>query len=369
MKTNNKLFQSSCYYWIKLVCLLAALSAAACYSSRSSSRQNDPLLNNNASTRIRGAAGGASSNRNNNINNINQHKTTPRFLQEADEACTESCCLDQYMDTLCPEEDDSSNPFGKLPAAVQFIMMALLICFSAMFSGLTLGLMGLDITGLEIVMHGDDPVNAAYAKKIYPLRKRGNLLLCTLLLGNTAVNSLLSILLADWAGGALGVVISTFLILIFGEITPQAACSRYALWIGSRTVPIVRVIMILLFPVTYPLSWILDRVLGKELATTYSNAEMLKLLQIHVEENAMDPDTATAMTGALKYKEMAVRDVMTPLSNVFMLKADEKLSFETIAKIFKTGYSRIPVYEISKVGSVYFVFLWLHSLRFSWFLF
>ena len=55
------------------------------------------------------------------------------------------------------------------------------------------------------------------------------------------------------------------------------------------------------------------------------------------------------MTGALKYKEMAVRDVMTPLANTFMLNTDEKLSFETIAKIFKTGYSRIPVYEISKV--------------------
>ena len=227
--------------------------------------------------------------------------------------------------------------------------MGLLICFSAMFSGLTLGLMGLDLTGIEIVMEGDDPVNAAYAKRIHPLRKRGNLLLCTLLLGNTAVNALLSILLADWAGGIFGFVLSTFLILILGEITPQAICSRYALYIGSRAVPIVRVIMVILLPITYPLAWILDKALGEELATTYSNAEMLKLLQIHVAENAMDPDTANTMTGALKYKEMAVRDVMTPLANTFMLKTDEKLSFETIAKIFKTGYSRIPVYEISKV--------------------
>ena len=180
-------------------------------------------------------------------------------------------------------------------------------------------------------------------------RKRGNLLLCTLLLGNTAVNAMLSILLADWAGGILGFIISTLVILIFGEIMPQAVCSRYALSIGSRAVPIVRVIMILLLPVTYPLAWILDKALGKELATTYSNAEMLKLLQIHVAENAMDPDTGKTMTGALKYKEMAVQDVMTPLANTFMLNTDEKLSFETIARIFKTGYSRIPVYEISKV--------------------
>lgn len=271
--------------------------------------------------------------------------SAPRFLQ--DEECTETCCQ-KYVDSICPK-DESASPFSGLPDAVQIIFMALLICMSAMFSGLTLGLMGLDLTGLEIVMDGDDAKNAAYAKRIFPLRKRGNLLLCTLLLGNTAVNALLSILLADWAGGIIGFVISTMLILLFGEITPQAICSRYALAIGSRAVPIVRVIMILLLPITYPLSWILDKALGKELATTYSNAEMLKLLQIHVDENAMDPDTAITMTGALKYKEMAVRDVMTPLANTFMLNTDEKLSFETIAKIFKTGYSRIPVYEISKV--------------------
>ena len=38
---------------------------------------------------------------------------------------------------------------------------------------------------------------------------------------------------------------------------------------------------------------------------------------------------------------------MTPLIHTYMLNVDEKLSFETIAVIFKTGYSRIPVYEVS----------------------
>lgn len=34
-----------------------------------------------------------------------------------------------------------------------------------------------------------------------------------------------------------------------------------------------------------------------------------------------------------------------------MLNVDDKLSFETIAKIFKTGYSRIPIYEVSRVST------------------
>lgn len=122
--------------------------------------------------------------------------------------------------------------------------------------------------------------------------------------------------------------------------------SRYALAIGSRTVPIVRVIVVLFYPIAAPLAFILDKVLGDELATTYSGAEMLKLLQIHVQEGELDKDTADAMTGALKYKDMAVSEVMTPLQNTFMLSVDEKLSFDTIATIFKTGYSRIPIYEV-----------------------
>lgn len=195
----------------------------------------------------------------------------------------------------------------------------------------------------------DDAINAAYARRIYPIRKNGNLLLCTLLLGNTSVNALLSILVADKFGGIVGVVSSTMLILVFGEIIPQALCNRYALYLGSRAIPLVLTIIVLFYPIAKPLALILDCVLGEELTTTYSAKEMMKMLQIHVEENAMDHETANTMTGALKYKNVAVRDVMTPLDNVFMLKTDEKLNFETIAKIFKTGYSRVPVFEVDKV--------------------
>lgn len=268
--------------------------------------------------------------------------TANRFLQES---CTFKCCSETDFDeSLCPSDNEWLNA---LPFAVQILFIIVLILLSALFSGLTLGLMGLDKTGLEIVMEGEDEAQAKAAKIIYPIRSNGNLLLCTLLLGNVAVNSMLSILLSDKAGGIIGLVSSTILIVIFGEIIPQALCARYALRIGSTTVPIVRVIMVILYPLAAPLAFVLNKVLGNELATTYSSAEMRKLLEIHVKEGRFDQETAEAMTGALKYKEIAVKDVMTPLEFTFMLNADEKLSFATIAKIFKTGYSRIPVYEVS----------------------
>lgn len=165
-----------------------------------------------------------------------------RELQE--DNCTVECCMNNFC-----EEEAASSPFSGLPQWLSIILIVILISMSALFSGLTLGLMGLDRTGLEIVMESDDAINAKYAKRIYPLRKNGNLLLCTLLLGNTSVNALLSILMAvrvyrmsfvqrwligfsmfaklsfvllipqEFTGGTVGFVASTLLILIFGEIT------------------------------------------------------------------------------------------------------------------------------------------------------
>jgi metal transporter CNNM len=54
---------------------------------------------------------------------------------------------------------------------------------------------------------------------------------------------------------------------------------------------------------------------------------------------------------------ITVKEVMTPMERVFMLGVDEKLSFETIGKIFKTGYSRIPVYEISRNNIIGLLFV------------
>ena len=67
---------------------------------------------------------------------------------------------------------------------VNYLLVIVLICMSALFSGLTLGLLGLDKIGLQIVMSGDDKKLAANAARIAPIRENGNLLLCTLLLGN-----------------------------------------------------------------------------------------------------------------------------------------------------------------------------------------
>jgi metal transporter CNNM len=138
-------------------------------------------------------------------------------------------------------------------------------------------------------------------------------------------------------------------------LLPQ--CARHGLRIGSATLPIVKFLRVVLAPGAYPLAVCLDKMLGMELATTYSNAEMMQLLKIHVQENMIDQEAANAMTGALTYKNLTVKEVMTPMDRTFMLGVDEKLSFDTIGKIFKTGYSRIPIYEVSRNNVIGLLFV------------
>jgi metal transporter CNNM len=115
------------------------------------------------------------------------------------------------------------------------------------------------------VIGGGDALMAKYAAAILPIRENGNLLLTTLLLGNVSVNSLLSILMADMTSGLVGFFSSTILIVIFGEIIPQAACSRYALTVGYYTRYVVRVFIAIFYVFAYPLGKVLDWALGEDL--------------------------------------------------------------------------------------------------------
>ena len=78
-------------------------------------------------------------------------------------------------------------------------------------------------TNPDLLIVGAGPVGCVIAEraaKILPLRRRGNLLLCTILLGNVSVNSGLSILMGDLTNGLTGLLVSTAVITMFGEIIP-----------------------------------------------------------------------------------------------------------------------------------------------------
>ena len=241
--------------------------------------------------------------------------------------------------------------------ALRWPAVIALVSLSALFAGLTLGMLSLDKIELEVVAAGEDKKLAQCARKIIPVRRNGNLLLCTFLIGNTACNSLSSILMADIEGGIVGFIVSTVLILFFAEIIPQAVCSRYALQIGARVIWIVMFFLVLFYPISKPISMILDLALGEEIGTIHTRQELSKLLQIHVTEGAIDHESGNILQGALNAMNvMKVTELMTPLEDCYMLHISLTLDFKTVGEIFETGYSRIPVYDKDKNDVVALLF-------------
>ncbi|MCG2694450.1 hemolysin family protein [Candidatus Parcubacteria bacterium] len=226
---------------------------------------------------------------------------------------------------------------------MNYLIVAILILFSALFSGLTLGLMSLDSYELKRKKSLGDKD----AAKLYPIRKKGNLLLCTLLIGNVGVNSSLAVFLGSITSGIVAGFVATGLIVLLGEITPQAVFSRFSLKLGGKLWWLVRFFMILLFPICWPIAKILDKLLGEEMATIYSKKELMKIVEEHEDSLASDvkEDEERIIKGALTFADKKVSDIMTPRTEVFALPYSQKIDKATLDQVLRSGYSRIPVFK------------------------
>lgn len=210
-----------------------------------------------------------------------------------------------------------------------------------MFSGLTIGLMGYSVEEVERLSAVGD-INAL---KILPLVKDGNLLLTTLLLGNTAVNATLSIYLGTVVGeGVLAGFIATSLILIFGEIIPAALLTRYALEVGGYVAKPVKVLTYLFYPIAGPIALALDKLLGKDLPELLSRKELRHMIETHERHEGSDIDALDRdiLVGALSLNETNVETIMTAKVDVFTVDYKETLSSEFILKLKETGFTRFP---------------------------
>ncbi|KAH1252370.1 DUF21 domain-containing protein [Glycine max] len=231
-----------------------------------------------------------------------------------------------------------------------------LVCFAGLMAGLTLGLMSLGLVDLEVLIKSGRPQDRIHASKIYPVVKNQHLLLCTLLIGNSLAMEALPIFLDSLVHPAAAILISVTLILMFGEILPQAICTRYGLTVGATLAPLVRVLLIVFFPLSYPISKVLDWMLGKGHAALLKRAELKTFVNFHGNEAGkggdLTHDETTIITGALELTEKTAKDAMTPISKAFSLDLDATLNLETLNSIMTIGHSRVPVYAGEKTNII-----------------
>ena len=266
------------------------------------------------------------------------------------------------------------------PSYFDWFILLILICFSAIFSGLTIGYMSLDKADLERKKRLGDK----YAFKVLKLRKNVNLLLCSLLFGNTAINNIIPIYLnnlipsfvekylypffthylseefvnAYLSTTLMAISLSTFSILIFGEIIPQAVVSRHALKIGSFFYPLMQLVIWIFWIFCWPISKLLDLLLGKEQQTLFEKSEFKELIKEHEDhiESDIDEDEERIILGTLSFSDKTAKDAMTPKRKVYFLNINRKINDSLLKEVHDSGFTRIPVFEDSEDNIVGILF-------------
>lgn len=181
-------------------------------------------------------------------------------------------------------------------------------------------------------------------------------LLSTILIGNNLVNILLSSLatllfvkmLGSSTGTTASTLVTTVLVLIFGEISPKSIAKESPESFAMFSAPIIRVLMVVLTPVTWIFAqWkkILTRLFkkdGDDRAMT--DEELMTIVEEAEQDGGIDAEESTLIRSAIEFMDLESIDIYTPRVDIVSVSLDE--SKEEIAKIFlDTGFSRLPVYE------------------------
>ncbi|ORY99190.1 hypothetical protein BCR43DRAFT_556605 [Syncephalastrum racemosum] len=254
---------------------------------------------------------------------------------------------------------------------LRLLAIAALVLLGGIFAGLTLGLMGLDQTNLQVMVESGTETESKNASKVLRLLNRGkHWVLVTLLLSNVIVNETLPIILDSVLGGGWqAILISTALIVIFGEVIPQSICVRHGLAIGARCSIMVLILMYIMYPVAYPTALVLDYFLGESHGTVYKKAGLKTLVSLHQaqgqDREGLTEDEVHIIGSVLDLGAKPVARVMTPIEDVFTLTYHSVLDEATVNKILTAGYSRIPIREENDESNFIGVLLVKHLITYD----
>ena len=150
-------------------------------------------------------------------------------------------------------------------------------------------------------------------------------------------------------------------VLLFGEVVPQAVCSRYGLAVGAQSAWLMKVLMVLSWPVAAPLAAVLDRLLGGgdhagaaggaagPPSALFRRAQLKALVDVHAADEGLGGnltvDEVAVIRGALDLSAKTAACCLTPIDRIFSLPTDARLDAETLRAIVASGHSRVPVHS------------------------
>ncbi|GAA6006333.1 hypothetical protein JCM11491_004917 [Sporobolomyces phaffii] len=252
--------------------------------------------------------------------------------------------------------------------AFKLVLSIVFVLLGGVFSGLSLGLMGLDHTNLRVLAASGSPQDRTDARKVLSLLGHGrHFVLVCLLLSNVIVNETLPIFLDSITGGGglWAVLISSALIFFAGEVLPQSICSRYGMRIGAKCVNFVKVLMYLESPVCWPTAKLLDFLLGSHHSHMYRRDELKTLVELHStgaasqvpfeDGSGVDTDGLSELevrlaTSALCLRDAELQHCMRRVDAVYTVNDGMRICDVDLREVLVRSQRYIPVRRASRQG-------------------
>ena len=242
-----------------------------------------------------------------------------------------------------------------------FVLLFVLLFFSALISGAEVAMFSLTRTDLE---NEENQSNKAI-KILNTLLERPKKLLATILVANNFINIAIVILFASLGDimfakmdlnfdfilfklnlrFLIELVVVTFLILLFGEILPKVYASRNNLKFASFMAYPLRALDFTFSPISLPMRSItigIHNKLGKQ-KSNISVDQLSQALELTSDDDTTQEEQKI-LKGIVSFGNTDTKQVMRPRLDIFALNVEQKYE-DILPDIISNGYSRIPVFK------------------------
>lgn len=230
-----------------------------------------------------------------------------------------------------------------------FILFGLII-FSAFFSASETALVSVSPSKVDELV----AKKVKNSKLLRKMKDNPHKLIITVLIGNNIVNigasAYAAVIFTDKFGSSgVGIAtgIMTFLILVFGEITPKSFAHQYSAGFALMIAKPIYVLQIALFP----LVWFFDKIvvisnklIGTEKQPSVTEGEIMAMLNIGIREGSIEKQERELIENVLEFNDIEVEEVMTPRVSIDALSSEMTIQ-EAVDYAIKHSHSRLPVYN------------------------
>lgn len=182
-------------------------------------------------------------------------------------------------------------------------------------------------------------------------------MLSAILIGNNIVNLSASSLATSLAiqyfgsvGAGIATGILTFLILIFGEVTPKTLATIKADSIALAIAGIIEVLMKILTPVIFIINKLsmgllfLLRVNPKDAAQQMTEEELRTIVDVSQETGVIENEERDMIHNLFDFGDAQAKEIMVPRIDMTFVQVDA--TYQEVLDIFREDmFTRLPVYE------------------------